>query len=186
VVREHGGSWGTVVASRAVVALLAALVFLAPAGAGAQGEGPAVGYVDLQVIQAQYLLPNLQPSLAALEQRLIELQAKFDEESVGLDDEAKQALFNVYQAELNAQSAGVERFEEELKANIAAAIASVAAEHGVSTVLAKDVVLTVTGDHGLPRVMTQPLVLHGGIDLTGPVLRRLGVQLASPENGEEG
>lgn len=160
------GGWGTIVArGAAFAALLATVFFFAPATAGAQSDGLGVGYVDLQVIQAQYLVPNLQAPLAALEQRLIELQAEFDQQSAGLDDESKQALFNTYQQELNAQSAEVERFQQELEAKIVEAIASVAAEQGVATVLTKQV------------------VLYGGTDLTGAVLRRLGVQTA-PAGGD--
>lgn len=160
-----GSSWTIVARRAAFAALLATVVFFAPAWAGAQSEGLGVGYVDLKAIQAQYLVPNLQAPMAALEQQLIELQAEFDQQSAGLDDEAKQALFNTYQQHLDAQSAEVERLQHDLEAKILEAIASVAAEQGVEAVLAKQV------------------VLYGGTDLTGAVLRRLGVQTA-PSGGD--
>ncbi|HEY8531574.1 MAG TPA: OmpH family outer membrane protein [Limnochorda sp.] len=181
------GTWGRleiiVARGAACAALLAAVFLFAPAAAGAETGELRVGYVDLQVIQAQYLFPNMYGPRAALEQRLIELQAEFDEKSVGMDDEAKQALFNAYQEELNAQSAEVQRFEQELRAKVAEAIAAVAQEHGVVMVLAKDVILNLMGERGVPAVVTQPLVLYGGTDLTPAVLRRLGVRTA-PTGGD--
>lgn len=157
--RGPGARGGLIVAGpRALASLLAAILVIGTGAAAAQDEPSGVAFVDMQVIETQYLLPNLQGPRAQLEQRVIDLQAEFDERSAGLDDEEKQSLFNQYQNRLDLEAAQLYQFRDELVARIQRAIAGVASEQGFAIVLSKEA------------------VLYGGTDLTGAVLRRLGVQ----------
>lgn len=138
--------------------LMAAIVVVGSGAAAAQDASSGIAFVDLQAIETQYLIPNLHGPRAELEQRVIDLQAEFDERSAGLDDEAKQSLFNQYQNQLDLEAAQLYRLRDELLDRIQRAIASVASERGFAIVLSKEA------------------VLYGGTDLTAAVLRRLGVQ----------
>ncbi|BAS28900.1 OmpH family outer membrane protein [Limnochorda pilosa] len=161
----RGGRHRVHAARRAGLAsILAAVLLLVPQAAGAQEEAPRVGYVDVQLIRSQYLAPNLEGAMAELDRTRTALQDEFDQKSASLDDQEKQALFDEYQKRLDASAQELRRLQAEFEARVLEAIAAVAGEQGVEIVLQKEV------------------VLHGGVDLTASVLRRLGVQ-TNPSGG---
>lgn len=109
-----------------------------------------IGYVDIVRLSEEYLRPQLDRPLAEETRRL---QAEFDAEAQDLDDGAKTALFNEYQARLNVIKQDM--IDQHLPA-INEAIAAVAQEAGVKLVIEKQT------------------VLYGGLDLTDAVLAKLG------------
>jgi len=111
----------------------------------------SVGYVDRDAIVDLYA--GLQISMVMNERD--RLQDLFDQESEGLDAEAKQALFERYETLLKEfeENVGIRNLMEDLTR----AFEEVAAESGV------DVILDVSA------------VVYGGVDLTPRVAERLGL-----------
>ena len=113
-------------------------------------QASKIGYIDsdgLLDAYAQTLLP------VVLNER-DRLQSLFDEESAGLDDEAKQALFAEYERRLDEFSQGVER---QMIQDVERVLAEVAKEAGVDV------------------VFDARVVYYGGVDLTLEVAERLGL-----------
>ncbi|MBO2521868.1 MAG: hypothetical protein CW345_08725 [Firmicutes bacterium] len=137
-----------------LVALAAAAVAVSLAGdrspLSAQTQSP-VGFIDRDLVLRSYAGEAIAAVLAERDR----LQEEFDRIAARLDEEAKLALFQEYEERLA-------RYEEEmgidqLIGDIDQALAAAAAEAGVSV------------------VVDQSAVVWGGVDLTGAVLRRLGV-----------
>lgn|GEM_PF-3933454 len=127
------------------LALAAAAVLAVLTGAfvwPAQGRNSSIGVVNMEKVIAEYMA---QPLLKARD----ELQAKFDQERAGLEDEAEiSALFQDYQVQLS-------KLEARFRTDIQKAIAAVGARHGF------EVIIPAAG------------VLYGGVDVTDEVLAAL-------------
>lgn len=110
-----------------------------------------VGYVDWDLILSAYAGDAIAAVLAERDR----LQEEFDRQAPGLEEDARLALFQEYERRL----ADFEREMEidRLMSDIDQAMSAVAAEAGVTVIV----------DRGA--------VVWGGVDLTGAVLRRLGV-----------
>lgn len=124
-----------VVGAVMVLAILAGLF-----GGAVQGKNSGtIGVVDMERVINEYVA---QPLLEARD----ELQAKFDEESEGLEDEVEIAqLFQSYQVQLS-------KLEADYRRTIQKAIAEVGEKRGL------EVILPAAG------------VLYGGTDITDDVL----------------
>lgn len=109
----------------------------------------AVGYVDVERLINEYLVPVLDEPLARETARL---QAEFDAASADLSDEEKRKLFAEYQNRLDAIK---QQMVDEQLPFINDAVAAVAQRQGVTVVLDRQV------------------VLYGGVDLTEAVLAEL-------------
>lgn len=140
-------------------ALLAALA-LAMVVAAAWSIGPLtaqqrseVGYIDWEFVVNAYWQVEID---MVLEER-DRLQEEFNRESADLDEDAKLELFAEYEARLDAFEQEVFVDAEQRMKEIETALAEAAVEAGVSVVV----------DHGA--------VVWGGVDLTEPVMRRLGL-----------
>lgn len=110
-----------------------------------------VGYVDRDAIVDAYAGTQI----AMVIRERDRLQELFDQESQGLDEEAKLALFEEYEGRLQEfeESVGIRQLMEDMTR----AFQEVAAENGV------DVILDVSS------------VVYGGVDLTSRVAERLGL-----------
>lgn len=138
----------------AVVAVSAAALFLwypSPQGSLSAQVRSQVGYVDWDLILSSYAGDAISAVLAERDR----LQGEFDSQASELDEAGRRALFEEYERRLAAyeHEMGIER----LMSDIDAALSAVAAENGVTVIL------------------DPTAVVWGGVDLTGPVLRRLGV-----------
>jgi len=140
------------VSSSSVLWIGALVVVAAALAAGntlfAQIES-AVGYVDVERLINEYLVPVLDEPLARETARL---QAEFDTASADLPEEEKLELFRQYQNRLDAIK---QRMVDEQLPFINDAVAAVAQRQGVTVVLDRQV------------------VLYGGVDLTEAVLAEL-------------
>jgi len=133
------------------VVLVAALAFAVSTTLSAQTES-SIGYVDVDRIIEEYLVPVLDEPLSKETARL---QAEFDAAAEGLDDEEKLNLFNQYQAELDWYK---QQLIDEQLPTINGAVARVAQREGVSV------------------VVDRQIVLYGGVDLTDAVLAELNTR----------
>ncbi len=138
-------------------------------GAGALSlpalAAPALGYVDVQKVFAQF--KQAQSSQAAFQARAQKYEAELAEKNKELE-QAKKAgkskaeldkMTRTFEAELKPEKAAIEamdrRLSGSLKTRIQSAIAKAAAAHRIPVVLDKQV------------------VLYGGVNLTPEVLRDL-------------
>ncbi len=145
------------------------LTMSAMLGAGALSlpalAAPALGYVDVQKVFAQF--KQAQSSQAAFQARAQKYEAELAEKNKELE-QAKKAgksradldkMTRSFEAELKPEKAAIEamdrRLSGSLKERIQSAIARVAAAHHV------------------PVVVDKQVVLYGGVDLTPEVLRDL-------------
>jgi len=128
--------------------LSAAVAFVAGTTLFAQTES-TVGYVDVDRLINEYLVPVLDEPLARETARL---QAEFDAASADLEEEEKRELFMQYQYLLDAIK---QQMVDEQLPFINEAVAAVAQRSGVTVVLERQV------------------VLYGGVDLTDAVLQEL-------------
>ena len=110
-----------------------------------------VGYVDWDLILEAYAGDAIAAVLAERDR----LQEEFDRQAPSLDEAARRQLFGEYERRL----ADFERDMdiERLLSEIDAAMNAVAQESGVTV------------------IVDQSAVVWGGVDLTGAILRRLGV-----------
>ncbi len=112
------------------------------------GEGPegSVGYVNLERIWAQALLPALDPPLQAETERL---QAELDQLVEGKSEAERQALFEEYQGRLYARQ---QQLLDPMLLYVGEVIGQVAEAMGVTIVI------------------DAQSVLWGGVDMTAAVL----------------
>ncbi|HEX6972730.1 MAG TPA: OmpH family outer membrane protein [Limnochordia bacterium] len=136
-----------------VVGVVLAAVIVAAGWAVSQVRETTLGYVDVEILRNQFIVPEIDEPLRKETERL---QAEFDERSKDLEDAEKRQLFDEYQRQLQSKQA---EMVEALLPRIEEAIERVAGERGVRFVLDKKV------------------VLFGGTDLTQDVLLKLGVRV---------
>lgn len=148
--------WSRRVAAALLLAGLLAAALPGASLAAQQGQGVTFGLVDSDRIIDEYLAEELREPL---QQATQELQAEFDRESEGLDDQAKERLFYEYQARLDAIR---EALIQERLPKIQNAIREVAEANGINIVI------------------DSSAIHYGGVDLTDQVLARLGVVAARP------
>lgn len=138
-------------------------------GAGALSlpalAAPALGYVDVQKVFAQY--KEAQSSQAEFQQRAEKYQQELAARNKELEAAQKAGkskaeiakMTRKFEAELRPQKAAIEAMDRNLsgkiKGRIEAAIARVASQHKI------------------PVVIDKQAVLYGGYDLTGDVLKAL-------------
>lgn len=117
------------------------------------GEGPegSVGYVNLEQIWAQTLLPALNPPLQAETERL---QAELDQLVEGKTEAERQALFEEYQGRLYARQ---QQLLDPMLRYVGEVIGQVAEAMGVTIVI------------------DAQSVLWGGVDMTAAVLDAIDV-----------
>lgn len=142
-------AWYKAVSAVVVVGILVTAAWVGLPGRAASES--TVGYIDSQYVLMAYAGPQIE----AANRESSRLQQLLDEEAAGLDEGARRELFLKYQRQLD-------EFEAELGIpdrlnDIDAAIRAAAEAHGVTVVL--DI----------------SAVIMGGVDLTGDVLRRLGL-----------
>lgn len=141
-------------AAAAVAVVAAAVVILNPLAAQTQST---VGYVDSELLIQAYAGREIEAAREAVRQERDRLQEEFDRLSADLDEAAKEQLFNEYQGRLEA-------YEQELGTEIEERLNEIG-----------EVLEAVARENGVTVVVDRAAVVWGGVDLTGEVLRRLGV-----------
>lgn len=136
------------------VALALGAVAAFSAWPSSAANGSEVGYVDDVALVNEYLNTKAVSAISMVEEATERLQAEFDEARQGLGQAETQALFQQYELRLAAYRQ--ELFQPFLD-EIEAAIERAAEENGVTVVLSQDVVVL------------------GGVDLNQPVRRLLGL-----------
>lgn len=142
------------VSYKAVSAVVIVGILVAVAWGGLAGRAASestVGYIDSQYILMAYAGPQIE----AANRESSRLQELLDSEAAGLEEAERRELFLKYQRQLDEFEAEL-GIPDRLNA-IDAAIRAAADAHGVTVVL--DI----------------SAVIMGGVDLTGDVLRRLGI-----------
>ncbi len=141
-------------AAAAVAVVAAAVVILNPLGGPNAVDGGLRGFgtFDPGLRRARDRGPH-----EAVRQERDRLQEEFDRLSADLDEAAKEQLFNEYQGRLEA-------YEQELGTEIEERLNEIG-----------EVLEAVARENGVTVVVDRAAVVWGGVDLTGEVLRRLGV-----------
>ena len=114
---------------------------------------------NIAVVDVSKVIPPNSPIMekanATMEAYIKDLQAQFDKESQGMDDEAKQKLFMQYQQKIQEKNLEVQKGMEK---EVSDAVQSVAEGKGMSIAINKAV------------------VLYGGNDITEAVAQKLAGQ----------
>lgn len=138
----------------AIAVVIGAAIWINPMAAQMRSN---VGYVDSDVLVQAYAGREIEAAREAVRQERDRLQEAFDRESADLDEAAKEQLFAEYQARLAA-------YEEELGVEIERRLSEIG-----------EVLQAVAAENGVNVIVERAAVVWGGVDLTGAVLRRLGV-----------
>lgn len=133
-------------------AALVLVLLVTAAGWSLSQAASDLGYVDVQVLTDNFIVPELDEPLKT---ETAKLQAEFDKKSKDMSDQEKRQLFDDYQGRLDARK---QQMVNALLPRVTDAIGKVAKERGLRFVLDKKV------------------VLYGGTDVTKEVLLKLGVK----------
>lgn len=129
-----------------LMAFMMALGCAAVASA-APASGNAIGYVNTQKVFQSY--PDMQMTMSALDMEQQKLEAQFQKESAGLDDNGKQELYNKLVQQMAQRE---QELMDPIRKNIRKAIEKAAAAKGINSVVDADAMLA------------------GGVDLTDDVI----------------
>lgn len=129
--------------------LMAFMMVLGCAAAASAAPAPsnAVGYVNTQKVFQSY--PDMQMTMSALDMEQQKLEAQFQKESAGLDDNGKQELYNKLVQQMAQRE---QELMDPIRKNIRKAIEKAAAAKGINSVVDADAMLA------------------GGVDLTDDVI----------------